>query len=435
MQRILALTKNHLVLSGFYKTLSGFAMLFSVALLLNLLGESDFGLWVLIFTLFQWILLMDFGLASVLKTKIPELTFTNDLQQINNYIKDTYISVCRLACIIFILFFILINVLNLTELLNINHDPGFVNRLFLLNIFFFCINFIANTHKSLYVAVLKGKYSEQSIALNQILFLAGTGVIFICCKNLDNETKLYIVSVTNGLISLLTNIAYTIFFFRTEPYSLSGNKKSNRNFFKEIYKMGGQYMLSQLAIVFLFSADGYILSYFYSPDEVVPYEIVTKYFQFPLMILIAAMAPLWSLFAKHYLEKDKTWLLNSFKKFNYFFAGIIVFVIVCMLLCPFVIKLWIGKGIDIPMLLIITAALTTVLRIHSFFYIYFFNGIGKMKNYLILLSISIIIKIPLSYMFINQNYGISSVLMASAVFLILWFIYFPIQAKKIIADI
>lgn len=58
-----------------------------------------------------------------------------------------------------------------------------------------------------------------------------------------------------------------------------------------------------------------------------------------------------------------------------------------------------------------------------------------MKNYLILLAVSIIIKMPLSYMFLTRDYGISSVLMASSVFSILWFIYFPIQAKKMIAEI
>lgn len=435
MERVFALMKNHLVLSGFYKALSGMAMLVSVALLLKLLGESDFGVWILIFTLFQWILLMDFGLASLLKTKIPELKFNEDLQQINAYIGATYKSVLVLAGVIFLLFFILVNVLDLKQILNIDHSADFVNKLFTLNIFFFCVNFIANTHKSLFVAVLKGKYSEQSIAVNQILFLGGALIIFICCRNQDNETKLYIVSITNGLISLLTNCIYTLFFFKTQPYAFTIKNKTGKIFFSEIYRLGGQYMLSQLAIVFLFSADGYILSYFYKPNDVVPYEIVTKYFQFPLMILIAAMAPLWSLFTKHYLEKDKIWLLRAFRKFNYYFAIIIVLVCICMLLCPFIIKLWIGKSVNIPLLLIITAAFTTVLRIHSFFYIYFFNGIGKMKNYLILLAVSIIIKIPLSYMFITKDYGISSVLMASSVFLILWSVYFPIQAKKMIADI
>lgn len=129
-------------------------------------------------------------------------------------------------------------------------------------------------------------------------------------------------------------------------------------------------MLSQLAIVFLFSADGYILSYFYKPNDVVPYEIVTKYFQLPFMILIAAMAPLWSLFTKHYLEKDKIWLLRAFRKFNYYFAIIIVLVCICMLLCPFIIKLWIGKSVNIPLLLIITAAYNCAA--HTFFFLHIF---------------------------------------------------------------
>ena len=39
---------------------------------------------------YEWVLLMDFGLSSVLKTKIPELQHTGNTDLINAYVKSTY---------------------------------------------------------------------------------------------------------------------------------------------------------------------------------------------------------------------------------------------------------------------------------------------------------------------------------------------------------
>jgi len=41
-----------------------------------------------------------------------------------------------------------------------------------------------------------------------------------------------------------------------------------------------KYMAIQVGGLLLFSSDNYILAYFFGPKEIVPYEVVSKYFQF-----------------------------------------------------------------------------------------------------------------------------------------------------------
>lgn len=69
------LKNNHLLMSGFYKGISGLSLFLSIPLLIGYFGDTNYGLWVMVFALFQWVFSMDFGLSSVLKTKIPILTF------------------------------------------------------------------------------------------------------------------------------------------------------------------------------------------------------------------------------------------------------------------------------------------------------------------------------------------------------------------------
>jgi Na+-driven multidrug efflux pump len=75
------------------------------------------------------------------------------------------------------------------------------------------------------------------------------------------------------------------------------------------------------------------------------------------------------------------------------------------------------------------------LRIFTSFYSYFFNGIGNLRSYLLLLSASVILKIPFSYLFIKLDFGISSVVLASAICLAVWSVIQPVEAYKIVTNI
>lgn len=422
-------------MSAFYKAFSGLSLFVSIPILIQYLGITNYGVWILVFTLFQWVLLMDFGLSSVLKTKIPELRHSENSNLINAYIKSTYLICSFIALGIFFLFLILFLFFDVGSLLNISFESSFVTKLFLLNIFFFCINFILNTHKALFVSVHKGKYAEQSIAVNQLIFLLLLIIPVFFFSSLKPESKLYLISCINGVAFITVNTAYTLYLFKKERFSVFTQEKTPKNHLYGIYSLGFKYMLIQVGTLFLFSSDNYILAYFFGPKEIVPYEIISKYFQFPLMILIAGMAPLWSLFTKNYLEKNQIWLKKSFRKFNYFYLVVLIGMLLCVLIAKPIMKIWIGNDFVVPQFLLITVAIMTSLRIFTSFYSYFFNGIGNLRSYLLLLSASVILKIPFSYLFIKLDFGISSVVLASAICLAVWSVIQPVEAYKIVTNI
>jgi O-antigen/teichoic acid export membrane protein len=422
-------------MSGFYKALSGLALFISIPVLIHYLGDTSYGVWVLVFTLFQWVLLMDFGLSSVLKTKIPELQHTGNIDLINAYIKSTYKICSYIAIGIFLLFALIFTLIDVKSSLNIVFEDVFVIKLFLLNILFFCVNFVLNTHKALFVSVHKGKFAEQSIAVTQVSFLILLIITSSYFTSISVESKLYLISFVNGFVSLLINLIYTFFFFKSEKISLKTKLETPKEYLNGIYSLGIKYMAIQVGGLILFSSDNYILAYFFGPKEIVPYEVVSKYFQFPLMILLAGMAPLWSKFTKHYLEKDHLWIKNAFRKFNYFFILVLIGVVLFTIVARPVMTVWISKDFNPPLLLLIFVAIMTALRIFTAFYGYFFNGIGNLKSYLLLLSGSVLIKLPLSYLFIKLNFGISSVVIASSCCLLIWSFVQPIEAHKIVSDL
>lgn len=423
-------------MSGFYKGVSGLSLFISIRLLLDYLGNDNYGLWVLVFTLFQLVLLMDFGIQSSLKTKIPVLIHEQKLDLIKSYIKSTYKISGYIAAFIFISFLIFSFLVDFKSFFNIEfQSKPFVTFLFVLNVFFFCINFIANIHKSLYVAFLKGKYSEESLAVNQIgLLLLFVGLIAVF-PDITSEEKLIAISIINGLFTFLVNLLYTFRFFKMESLNLSTKLKASNEFIKGILKLGFKYMIIQIGILIIFSSDNYIISNAFSPTEVTPYEIVNKLFQFPLMILFAAISPLWSMFAKNYIEKNKESLLNSFKNFNKYFIGISIVVIIGVLISPYIISLWIKEPIVIPKYLILLTGIVTLLRIFTNFYAFFLYGIGNLNLYIYILLISVLIKIPLSYYFVNLGYGINSVVISSLVLMTIWMMIIPYKCYKLVKEV
>ncbi len=432
MQKLL---NNHIIMSGVYKGISGMSLFLSIRLMIDYLGDQNYGIWVLLFTLFQLVLLMDFGIQSTLKTKIPIYQHEGNQIKIQEIINATYKISIFIALSILSAFLILVKVINFKSVFNIsNLEVNEVDLLLLLNVFFFCLTFIVNIHKSLFVAFFKGKFAEQSIAVNQFTFLVFTGAfIFFYTAPLSDFNKLLLFSIINGLLSFGVNFLYSIKIFKEEKLKLKILNLKNNPLLKEILNLGVKFMFLQIGFLFVFSSDSYIISNAFNPTEIVAYEVVNKLFQFPFMIIFAALSPLWSMFAKHYLEKDKNKLYSDFRKFNKTFILILLSLITLYSITPTVISIWIKNDITIPNYLILLTTIVTALKIFVSFYTFFLNGIGKLRLYLIILAISVIIKIPLSFYFVDLNLGVNSVLLSSLIIVIVWSILIPLKCYKIVA--
>lgn len=436
MPTIKSLINNHLLMSGFYKGVSGLSLFISIPLLIKYLGNSDYGIWVLVFTLFQWVLVMDFGIQSSLKTKIPILSYDNQTELIKSYIKITYLYAIFLALFIFLCFTISICIFDVQEVLNLSfHSKSFIHLLFVINIFFFCINSVAGIHKSLYVAYLKGKYAEESLAVNQFGYLILICLAVAFLPNINPENKLLLITFINGLFCFFVNIYYTFRFFKTEKLDLKTDQNPPKDFVKDLVKTGLKFMTIQLGMMIFFTVDNYLISNNFGPKDVVPYDTVNKIFQLPVMILFAALSPLWSMFAKDYIEKNKQKLLDSFRKFNFYFIGITFCIFILYLICPFIISIWIKQKLEIPNHLILLIAIVTAFRIFAAFYGYFLNGVAKINLFIVIVIISLLLKIPLTNFLIHLGFGINSVIISTLCLMVLWNIFIPLQCYNIINKI
>jgi O-antigen/teichoic acid export membrane protein len=206
----------------------------------------------------------------------------------------------------------------------------------------------------------------------------------------------------------------------------------DRFFVADILKLGYKFMIIQVGMLIFFIVDNYIISNNFMPKDVVPYDSVNRIFQLPLMLLFAALSPLWSMFYKDYADRNQKALLTLFKRFNIYFVGIAASVVVLAVLCPYIIRNWIKEPLVIPQLLIFYVTVVTLMRIFAAFYSTFLNGIGSLNNVIIIILISVILKIPLTYFLIGNGYGINSVVIATLILMVPWIIMIPLQSYNIV---
>ena len=135
-------TKVHsqLIYSLIFKFISMILVFLTTSLTFKYLGNTDYGIWVTIYSIISWVYLLDFGFSNVIKTKLP--TLLQDRQkEVNVLISTIYIGIGAISLLILLFFLILNLFVSFADFLNI--DIAFVNfnAILFLNLLQICIQY------------------------------------------------------------------------------------------------------------------------------------------------------------------------------------------------------------------------------------------------------------------------------------------------------
>ncbi|WP_035676747.1 lipopolysaccharide biosynthesis protein [Flavobacterium limnosediminis] len=420
--------------SALLKGLTGFCMFISISLLVRYLGESGYGIWVLVFSFSQWGLYFDFGVSNVLKSKIPELLTKKDFEKINGYISESVKLTLIISILLLLLGSVLIYSLNLTSIFNIKLDSEFTQFLFLINGIFFCLNFVLSINKSLFIGILNPKIAELSATITQILFLLIVCIFYFALDHLSLPLRLVLISVANGLSATLINGFYFYSFFRKKSYALSVFAPINKVISKDIFKNGMQFMIIQTFMVVIFFSDPYFIASYSSPEEVSIFDVINKLYQLPLLVITSGLASFWPFFSQKFHEKDFEWFRDIFKKFERIFLLITIALLFFTVIAKYILQFWIGKGISdsIGMSVLFLMTLAILSRVYFTFYANFFNGINKLKSQIIVMGVTALIKIPLTVYLLKNGYGLNGIFLQLFIFMLLWALFFRVESSIVL---
>lgn len=402
-----------------------------VSTTINYLDVNEFGIWLTLSSLLVWINYFDIGLGNGLRNKLTEAFSTNNIELGQIYVSTTFALLSIIMLFFFILFLCVFPSLDLSSILNI--DKLIANRLseILIVVFgLFCFQFVIKTVGIVLVA-------DQKPALNDLINVLSNlfALVIIYFLTLTTNASLNFVVLTFSATPVLVLlIAYMLIF--NGKYKNIKPKFSLIQFkyTRDLVGLGVQFFVIQIAVsVVIYTSTNIIIAQLFSSEDVAIYNVANKYFYSISMAYIIILMPFWSAATDAYAKNDFLWIKRSINKLIYVFFGTVLVITIMVLYSDLFYEFWVGNSVKIPKSLSIVVALYCVLFNWSNTFIYFINGIGKIRLQLIVTLIVAVLYIPLA-IYLGKVLGVNGVILASCISIIPTSILMPIQCVKLYSN-
>ena len=413
-----------------YKLLAAIISYLSIPLALEQLGEEEFGVWTILLSIFSWFSLFDLGIGNGLRNSVAENVAKNDYRAIRCAIGNAY-GFVGLTVLLLIIFSICFSgQVQWQKLLNVDRIPEekllsvvkVSSTLVLLNLWFGLVNSIA--------------YAIQKSSITAIGQLVGGSILYLLLL-MDSKVygkSLVTYAATYGLSMLVGNISVNIWLFLREP-KIRPNFDLNFTVARPLLLSGFNFLLIQVAGLVLFTSDKFLIVQLFGTETVAQFEICYRYVSVTSFAFSVLSAPLWSAYTDAYYRGEIYWIWSTIKKHFILFTGFVFITILFALNAKWVIRLWVGDGIQVSNSVIISVSGFVIVSMWNSVFAAVVNGIGVVKLQLWSAIVATVVNIPLS-LILSKNFGlgVSGVVLGSTLSLMLPGIVLPLQVGILIRN-
>lgn len=380
-------------------------------LTVHYLTEVEYGIWVTLFTVMNWVNFLDMGLGLGLRNKLAEAVSKNNLNEIRTYLSTGIFAMIGMGSILLIVFLIGVQLVNMQSIFNtkeISEQDLYISTLF--TGIFVIIAFVLSVINQIYYAYQKAAVTGAIQIVHNLIML---GVVYYL--TLQPTHKLFYFVLSFGIAVLLSRIIFIVDFFYKNKNVIPKIKDIKINKLKGISFLGVKFFIIQVSCIAMFSSSNILITQCLGPEYVRGYDIVFKIFSIITMAYGLICTPLWSAYTDAYVKKDFIWMENTIKKMLYIMILILAVSLFLIWKIDFIIDLWLGNNfIIISKYLVVCMACMVVINCWTNIWATFVNGIGKVNIQMYSNLFSAIIVIPISWYFMLQI-GVAGMALAIAI--------------------
>lgn len=423
------LIKKNVFASFFVKGWVILVQLLMVPLTLHCLGVYENGIWLTISSMLVWIDNMDIGLGNGLRNKLAESIAKGKILDARKAISSTLFMLTIFIIPVAILINLWIFTADTYVFFNVdNHIVNNLNIILSVSAIFVSGTFIFKSVGNFYMGMQLPAVNNLLGALGQTLALVGTFIIYLC-----GSKSLLLIAFVNTLAPLLVYVlSFPITFGKRYRYLCPSYKLIDRSMIISLFNMGMKFFLLQISAVVLFMTTNILISRYYSPEMVTPYQIAYRYFSVIQMLFFIICVPYWSATTDAYNKRDFAWIKSSGKTLNRIIMGIMVVALLMIIVSQPVYHLWVGRETIISSDLTIWVAVYVIILTLSMRYSYILNGFGTLRLQLITTVTAAICYIPLAMHFCAQDSNVRSLLIVMCAVNIPGLVINAIQYYKIV---
>jgi O-antigen/teichoic acid export membrane protein len=196
--------------------------------------------------------------------------------------------------------------------------------------------------------------------------------------------------------------------------------------------LGVWFFINQILYLIVTQSSLILVIQFFGPEDVTIFNLAKRYMTLVSMLFIMVLTPFLSAFTEAFTKNEFNWIKSTMSKINLIWLISSFGTLILVFAYKLFFKLWVGNEIIIPVSLIITLGISSIIRTWSGTFTLFLNGIGKIRLQFYINIIQASLFIPLSYLFYKLNFGLSSLVIPGIIFAIIGSFVFTIQYKKII---
>lgn len=411
-----------------YKAVAMLASFLAIPMMIRYLGQEQFGVWSTLLTVMSWVVFFDLGVGNGLRNKVAEALAKNDKAEAANYIASGYSLIGLIALALWALvtsasFFVPWQVV-----FNTQEIPEATLRLTVqVAVFFVVLNFWIGLIGAILGAVQKTAMTALGQLISNLLAL-----LFVFVLTRTTDATITYLALAYGVSLVIANLGLSWWFYQGRP-ELRPKPHLDKQHVNPLLSVGMQFFIIQIAALVIFTTDKILITQLLGPEYVTQYDVVFKLFGLITFVHTLISAPLWSAYTEAYHREDMTWIKKMLHKQLIVFSGIIVAIFIMGLLIRPIVAVWIGREMTVSQPLIISIGLFVLVSTWNNIYAMFVNGVGKIKLQLYTAVAAMVINIPLAILFVKWfDLGLSGVVLATVVSLLLAAVALPIQVNQII---
>jgi len=423
-------TRKSIIISLFLRPFSVLTGYLIVSVTLGYLDSERYGIWLTISSIIGWMYFLDVGIGNGLRNNLTKALVRQDYDLAKRFVSTSYALISIISLSFMIIFFIIHNFLDWSVILN---TPRAMNEELRILVFWVVviniIRFIFILINMIFNSIQKPFYNE---IINFTVGALSLIMIFLLTKFFQSSLLLFGISLS--VISVIILLIVSFWFFSGDGKNIKPSLKYVKfNDVGDIMSLGFKFFILQIGVIIIFTTDNIIIAQLYGPDEVTKYNIAFKYFNSVSILSGVFLTPLWSAYTNAFESKDHEWIKGIIKKSIKFFYAACLLVVIMIFISDYFYMVWVGKEILIPLNLTIFMGIFVLISLWDNIFVYFLNGVSKIKIQLYITICITLLNIPLAIFFAKYlNLGISGVILSTVVCLIPSAILFPIQYYKII---
>lgn len=391
-QRSILIYKN-VIASVVIKGMAALISLLLVPLTIDCLGTFKNGVWLTISSVLLWIDQMDIGLGNGMRNKLAIYSARDDAQEGRKIVSSTIAMLSFIMLIAMLVLLFLVWNTNVFSFFNVSAAEIPELRIALTcAVILVCMTFVLKSVGNVYMGMQMPAVNNLLVVLGQLLVLSITWWLYV--EGYASFLAIVITNLASPLVVYALAFPYT--FYVQFPQLRPSFHLINLRSALELGNLGVKFFWIQIASVIQFMTANLLISNFFSPAMVTPYQIAFRYLSLPTVLFSIICMPFWNATTDAYEKNDMDWINKANRKMNFTIAGMALLIVVMVVASEWVYSIWIGDSCSVPFGMTCLVALYVFLLILSMRYSIFLNGIGalRLQMYMTLMTV---VFIPLSY--------------------------------------